>query len=162
MYDQFVLLQGLPVLTINGDAFPSRVGASLLSSFRQPISRSSDKATSPRRNYDPFQLIEKVLVTFSKKSFEDVAIRLLRSPKSLLRLRELLNKARSYKRSADTYDTPTPREKVGLFDTKQLVQDFVHAMEATGEVNRINSVYSVIPDKKGRLSSGRPHIIVGR
>ena len=103
------LMGALPVLTLCGDTFPQRVGSSLLASLSESSVRVHSDATirsdtNPsvkRHDYGQeasegvredkdFSLLSKVLQTFSKKSFEDVAIRLLQSPDMLLQLRTLL------------------------------------------------------------------------
>ena len=143
-------VQGLPVLTISGDSFPSRVASSLISSF------SGDDQLS----YHPFDDLEKLLVMPSKKSYEDAAIRLMTCPRCLQNMRDLLQRARIM----DGGENAAP--PVGLFNTERLVGDFFHAMEAVGEVDRIidrkklNSRTEDVETK--RLSAAHPHIIVGR
>lgn len=127
---------------MNGDSFPSRVGASLLTSF----SCQNGGATNL---HDSFATLEKTLVMESKKSFEDAAIRLMAAPQSLNLLRQKLDEARTGKgaaeyvttcdksgmaRQATVNGTTSP---VGFFNTIRLVSDFRRAMEATSEASAI-------------------------
>jgi hypothetical protein len=145
------------VITLQGNSFPSRVASSLLSSF-------DDSPTT--------DLLSKLLVTYSKKSYEDLVIRLLRSPSLLHQLREILTQHNSHPSTElDDIDSLGNRVKrkfsgpSGLFDTDRLVHDFLSAMFGLREVQHL---------RRGRNGSNNctnphqkherkfPHLIVVR
>jgi hypothetical protein len=185
------LMGGLPVLTLAGESFPQRVGASLLTSLQGPDTlcsgdseaggdacRSRDRArgSSPpqqqqweqreqREAEGTYNLLNKVLQTFSKKSFEDVAVKLLHSPVMLRRLRQLLLQASG---SLEREGGGGGRHaRAGLFDTEGLVRDFLRGVQAATEVERLQAAGALaaagdVPRQGGALELNMPHIIVTR
>jgi hypothetical protein len=91
-------------------------------------------------------VLPKLLVTYSKKAYEDLVIRLLRSPSLLPQLRDILTQHSTGTRANSSGLS-------GLFDTEQLVQDFLSAMFGLKEIQHIRSSKS-----ERRL----PHLLVVR
>jgi hypothetical protein len=170
--------QELPVLTVSGDSFPSRVGASLLSSFGH-IDCGADYDPNTKRS-GSFDVLEKTLLVQSKKSLEDTALRLMAAPHTLDILRGKLGQARrgSVVAAISSNYSVQGRQPVmngsnpvGFFNTNRLVNDFRRAMEVTGEVSAIRTrgavppqsplTTSLPPRKMKRVSSAHPHILVG-
>jgi hypothetical protein len=181
------LLGGLPVLTVAGDTFPQRVGSSLLASLsgaegeegreeegRRSTNHEQGKVNSTdspphvrnhsRRDREGFKLLSQLLNTFSKKSFEDVAVRMLRSPRALHKLRRLLLQAsgslaegegvrdrpvqgsprvklteRDIIRSKGDTGGGAPKKKTGFFHTEAMVADFLRGMQAASEMQRLRA-----------------------
>jgi hypothetical protein len=84
------------------------------------------------------------LVTHSKKAYEDLVIRLLRSPSLLRQLRDLL------------IGYSEKEGRGGLFDTHQLASDFLSAMFGMREVQHILSKR----ESQGNITF--PHLLVTR
>lgn len=104
------LLQGLPVLTVLGDTFPSRVAPSLYESLAH---------VSPSGN-----TLRRVMVVHSLREFEDLAVQLTsqHSPRLLQGLKQCLANVVEKSR--------------GLFDTVEAVDKFVRGMMAVQEVKQ--------------------------
>ena len=106
------IAQGLPVLTIDGNSFPSRVATSLYASFGD-------------------MRFPQLLVVSSMKEFVDTAKRLL----SHDRYNDYFTKVDSTSRLTERHLLQSLKDelldaidnKMGLFNTTQAVSDFVHA-----------------------------------
>jgi hypothetical protein len=125
--------QNLPVLTIEGDSFPNRVGVSLYESFCNGRSYDKGNSTSdaaPRQSStssgacralcDDPDLLRSVLAPLSLKSFEDTAVMLLSKPGLLRKLKQRIAFHVSCKH--------------GIFDSLSSTLHFFHGMEAISDV----------------------------
>ena len=157
------ILKGLPVLTLIGNSFPSRVASSLIHSIQQ-----NDKTNS----IDIYSFLSDILITYSKKSYEDTVIKLLKSPQIINKLKELLSNCSKYQSNSNftstsaTFNSKNDNQKkspsLGFFNTQQLVQDFVHGMYAMYESSQIKD-----QSKKENLLNcltcrKYPHVILAR
>jgi hypothetical protein len=140
-------VQGLPVLTLQGEAFPSRVAASLYASFTHDV-QCDAPAGIP--SY-PGCLLEKILVTDSAKDFVDTATRVAHF---LADQRRLPHKQRP--EGAGTADlgrlhlASTLDDVIegmqGLFNATRNVELFVRGMQALQETrNAVSAAPSVRP-----------------
>ncbi len=98
----------------------------------------------PSDSDDPYLLLHKILTTYSKKSYEDLVIRLLKSPMIIEKLNQILLKG-------------SRENQVGFFNSQQSVQDFFHGMFALKEIyQRINKTNQSAKMRK------YPHLLVTR
>ena len=152
---------GLPVLTLEGETFPQRVGASLLESLSEEEGgrgmdhgkrdqrayqqqKQGEKQEGGRQSEESLALLSKLLCTFSKKSFEDVAVKLLQSPVMLQKLRNLLLQASGGGGGGGgpvpegvVTDASIGRSRTGFFHTENRVRDFLRGMQAAAEVEQL-------------------------
>lgn len=145
LIDVYSFTQGLPVLTVLGDSFPSRVGASLYSSFLSSSDDSSSSGTVSRfRHSDLYE----VLAAQSLREFEDTAVRL-----ALGVQREKLDGGGSLPAvsaslshlKAVLHDTIVTNS--GLFNTTRGVDMFIRGMQSIQEIEyltRRESIYHVV------------------
>ena len=96
---------GLPVLTLQGPDFPSRVATSLYASFNT-------------KKQNILQLYE-VLVCSNIKEFEDTAVELLHDKQYINRIKMTINSL--------------IMNKIGLFNTRQDVDKFLYGLQALEE-----------------------------
>ena len=151
------LMGGLPVLTVSGSTFPQRVGASLLNSIAEDnISATNEYSKVSLSRHKPYDLLDSVLLTYSKKSFEDVGIKLLQSPRMLQKLRKLLLLASA----SISSEGSSEGEKIGFFDTERMVKDFLRGMQSTVEAQRLHAAKASVDGKY--FNSRKPHVIVTR
>lgn len=98
-----------------------------------------------------------MLIMYSKKSYEDHVIRLLRSPSHLTQLRKrLFQLSRAY------HESLSKEEDLGLFNTTQLVRDFLAAMFGIREAQNFISKYEDKKDIVDIRTPKYPHILVTR
>jgi len=140
-----VPVQGLPVLTLCGEAFPSRVATSLYASLLESTSLAT---TLPAL---PVQLLNNLLVTDSAKEFVDTAVRIVRAARSMP-AQPATEKVIS--RSSVRYQLAEKLKAVvkdgeGLFNTAHNVGVFVHSMEAIHEAHDLQKQHytGVMHDK---------------
>ena len=106
---------GLPVLTLKGPDFPSRVAASLYASF------DSKKQQMP---------LSEILVTSSVKAFEDSAVEILNN-------KEFMNKIKMKINSLIM-------NNIGLFNTRLHVDKFLHGLQALEEIKHDKKKHIII------------------
>jgi hypothetical protein len=118
---------GLPVLTVLGDSFPSRVAASLYSSLLRD-SADNEADSMPQSN-----VLYPVLTASSLREFEDTAVQLSRdSVESVLPgLKRALGNAVA--------------TRSGLFNTTRGVVTFIRGMQTIKEVQLHNKPHVIIP-----------------
>lgn len=140
-YTSFVhCLQGLPVLTLCGEAFPSRVVTSLYASLLQSTHSSVPSvpfAPSGSLNDQPAHLLNSLLVTHSAKEFVDTAVRIVRATRPLPAHSAALAvrpQRTVHRRLAEKLRTVVESGE-GLFNTAHNVGVFVHSMEVIHEAD---------------------------
>lgn len=113
------------MLTILGESFPNRVVSSLYGSF-ESADADEDGNIYARRDRLPMESsLEDMLVGYSQKEFEDMAVRLVSDREAIRRLKnELAIKV---------------ERRDGIFDSKLHTMNFLHGMEAIAEVKVIHS-----------------------
>lgn len=122
-------VQNLPVLTIEGDSFPNRVGVSLYESFcdARPYVNNTTRLTETQGSdracrtacQDP-DLLRSILAPQSLKAFEDTAVLLLSKPNLLRKLKEQI--------------ALHVRCKHGIFSSFSSSLHFFHGMDAISDV----------------------------
>lgn len=112
-------------------------------------------------------LLSTLLVTYSKKSYEDLVVRLLRSPSLLRQLRDILTFHNSDSFSDDS-NALAKRVKrkfsrpVGFFHTDQLVHDFLSAMFGLREIQHLRSRRNDHSNLTTPQPKKLPHLLVSR
>ena len=122
-----LICKGLPVLTVQGDAFPSRVIASLYSSFGSP----------------GITLLH-ILVCESVKAFEDTAIRLLSTP---LSSSKRLSSLQIIQKQILTF----VENNTGIFDFQSAVRGFIRGMMVLKELDYLATEKKVIQQRYHHL-----------
>jgi hypothetical protein len=142
-------VQGLPVLTLQGEAFPSRVAASLYASFTHDMQCD---APANIQSY-PGCLLEKILVTDSAKDFVDTATRVAHflavQRRKLQKERpEGAGKADLGRLHLASTMNDAIEGKQGLFNATRNVEFFVRGMQALQEAR--NSVSATLAAPSAR------------
>lgn len=131
------------MLTLCGEAFPSRVVTSLYASLLQhtPSTGSplSSASATPASHNTPAHLLNHLLVTDSAKEFVDTAVRIVRGARQFPAQTEKQTVAPQYsvRRQLAEKLRAVVEGGEGLFNTAHNVGVFVHSMEAIHEAHDV-------------------------